>query len=260
MSSRRRPASLVDLPDPARRRGRIYEGVLQTVGATPLVRLSRLIAQEGLRADLALKLEFFGPTGSIKDRIARGMIERAERQGKIAPGRTTIIEPTSGDAGVALACAGAAKGYSVVIVMPDGASPERRKLLALFGAKVENTPAKQGIAGAIARAETLAARIKGGWLPRQFDNSANADTHAATTAEEIWADTDGRVDAIFAGVGTGGTLAGIARALKPRRPELRVIAVEPAESAVLSGDDPGPHQNPGHRGRIRPGTSRQLAD
>lgn len=228
------------MPNPAH--GRIYGSVLDTVGGTPLVRLPRLEAAEGLRAELCLKLEFFNPLGSVKDRIGLAMVEAAEREGTIAPGRTTLIEPTSGNTGIALAFVAAAKGYRLIVVMPDGASIERRKMLRLLGATLELTPARRGMAGAIARAEALVADTAGAWMPRQFDNPANPAIHAATTAEEIWADTGGVVDVVVGGIGTGGTLTGIARALKPRRPGLRVIGVEPIESAVLSaGDPPGRH-------------------
>jgi cysteine synthase A len=177
----------------------------------------------------------------VKDRIGLAMVEAAERGGLIAPGRSILVEPTSGNTGIALAFVAAAKGYKLVVVMPDGASTERRKMLRLMGATLELTPARRGMAGAIARAEAILAATPDAWMPRQFDNPANPAVHAATTAEEIWADTGGEVDAVVGGIGTGGTLTGIARALKPRRPGLRVVGVEPAESAVLSGDEPGPH-------------------
>ena len=222
-------------------RGRVYDSILEVVGGTPLVRLPRLRGAEGLGADLALKLEFFNPLGSVKDRIGLAMVEAAEREGLIAPGRSTLVEPTSGNTGIALAFVAAAKGYRLIVVMPDGASIERRKMIRLMGAEVELTPARRGMAGAIARAETILAATPGAWMPKQFDNPANPGVHAATTAEEIWADTDGAVDVVIGGLGTGGTLTGIARALKPRKPGLRVIGVEPAESSVLSGDEPGPH-------------------
>ncbi|WP_043359369.1 cysteine synthase A [Belnapia sp. F-4-1] len=222
-------------------RGRIYDSVLEIVGGTPLVRLPRLKAAEGLGADIALKLEFFNPLGSVKDRIGLAMVEAAEREGLIAPGRSTLVEPTSGNTGIALAFVAAAKGYRLIVVMPDGASIERRKMMRLMGAELELTPSRRGMAGAIARAEAILAATPGAWMPKQFDNPANPAIHAATTAEEIWADTDGAVDAVIGGLGTGGTLTGIARALKPRKPGLRIIGVEPAESAVLSGDEPGPH-------------------
>ncbi len=222
-------------------RGRVYDSILEVVGGTPLVRLPRLRAAEGLGADLALKLEFFNPLGSVKDRFGLAMVEAAEREGLISPGRSTLVEPTSGNTGIALAFVAAAKGYRLIVVMPDGASIERRKMIRLMGAEVELTPARRGMAGAIARAEAILAATPGAWMPKQFDNPANPGVHAATTAEEIWADTDGAVDVVIGGLGTGGTLTGIARALKPRKPSLRVIGVEPAESAVLSGDEPGPH-------------------
>ncbi|MBB5692687.1 cysteine synthase A [Muricoccus pecuniae] len=233
-------------------RGRLYGSVLETVGGTPLVRLPRLEASEGLAARLALKLEFFNPLASVKDRIGLAMVEEAERAGLIEPGRSTLVEPTSGNTGIALAFVAAAKGYRLVVVMPDGASEERRRMMALLGAELVLTPARRGMAGAIERAEAVVASTLGAWMPRQFDNPANPDIHARTTAEEIWADTGGEVDAVVGGVGTGGTLTGIARALKPRRPGLRVIAVEPAESAVLSGDEPGPHDIQGIGAGFRP--------
>lgn len=233
-------------------RGRLYGSVLETVGGTPLVRLPRLEASEGLAARLALKLEFFNPLASVKDRIGLAMVEEAERAGLIEPGRSTLVEPTSGNTGIALAFVAAAKGYRLVVVMPDGASEERRRMMALLGAELVLTPARRGMAGAIERAEAVVASTPGAWMPRQFDNPANPDIHARTTAEEIWADTGGEVDAVVGGVGTGGTLTGIARALKPRRPGLRVIAVEPAESAVLSGDEPGPHDIQGIGAGFRP--------
>ena len=215
--------------------------MLEIVGNTPLVRLPRLEAAETLAARLALKLEFKNPLGSVKDRIGLAMVETAEREGLIAPGRSTLVEPTSGNTGIALAFVAAAKGYKLVVVMPDGASAERQKMLRLMGAALELTPARRGMAGAIERAEAIVAATPGAWMPRQFDNPANPAVHAATTAEEIWADTGGEVDVVVGGIGTGGTLTGIARALKPRRPGLRIIGVEPAELAVLSGDQPGPH-------------------
>lgn len=220
----------------------MFASVLDLVGGTPLVRLPRLQAADGLVADIALKLEFFNPLGSVKDRIGLAMVEAAELAGEIAPGKTTIVEPTSGNTGIALAFVAAAKGYKLIVVMPEGASVERRKLLRLLGAQVELTPAKLGMPGAIARADALLAHTANAWIARQFDNQANPTAHQATTAEEIWVDTGGIVDIIVGGVGTGGTLTGIARGLKPRRPGLSIIGVEPQESAVLSGDSPGPHR------------------
>jgi len=227
---------------PVTPRGHMFESVLDLVGGTPLVKLPRLKAAEDLHADIAFKLEFFNPLGSVKDRIGLAMVEAAELAGEIAPGKTTIVEPTSGNTGIALAFVAAAKGYKLIVVMPEGASVERRKLLRLLGAQVESTPAKLGMPGAIARADAILSRTEGAWIARQFDNPANPAAHEATTAEEVWADTDGLVDFVVGGVGTGGTLTGIARGLKHRRPGLKIVGVEPQESAVLSGDSPGPHR------------------
>jgi len=188
-----------------------------------------------------LKLEFFNPLGSVKDRIGLAMVDAAEEAGLIAPDRSVLVEPTSGNTGIALAFVAAARGYRLIVCMPEGASVERRKMMRLMGTEVELTPAQAGMAGAIARAEAILAATPGAWMPRQFDNPANPAVHQATTAEEIWQDTAGLVDIVVGGAGTGGTLTGIARALKPRRPGLRVVAIEPTESAVLSGDEAGPH-------------------
>ena len=222
-------------------RGRIYDSVLDVIGATPLVRVPRLAAEDGLTADLALKLEFFNPLGSVKDRIGLAMIERAEAEGTIHPGRSVLVEPTSGNTGIALGFVAAAKGYRLVVTMPEGASIERRKMLRLMGAEVQLTPARQGMAGAIARAESILAATPGAWMPRQFDNPANPEAHEAATAEEIWTDTGGAVDIVVGGAGTGGTMTGIARGLKRKKPSVQCYVVEPTESAVLSGDEPGPH-------------------
>ena len=230
----------------------MYDSVLDTVGGTPLVRLPRIEAAESLTARLALKLEFFNPLGSIKDRIGLAMIDAAERAGIIQPGVSTLVEPTSGNTGIALAFVAAARGYRLVVVMPDGASIERRRMMRLMGAELELTASRDGMAGAIARAEVIVAETPGAWMPRQFDNPANPAIHAATTAEEIWADTAGGVDAVVAGIGTGGSLSGVARALKPRRPGLLIVGVEPAESAVLAGDEPGPHGIQGIGAGFRP--------
>ncbi|WP_423816006.1 cysteine synthase A [Roseomonas fluvialis] len=246
-SSPAEPAATLAAP-----RGRLFGSVLETIGGTPLVLLPRIAAAEGLAARIALKLEFFNPLGSVKDRIGLAMVEAAEREGLIAPGRSVLVEPTSGNTGIALAFVAAAKGYRLIVVMPDGASIERRRMMRLMGAELELTPSKRGMAGAIARAEAILASTPGAWMPRQFDNPANPDIHAATTAEEIWTDTGGEVDAIVGGIGTGGTLTGIARVLKPRRKGLRVIGVEPAESAVLSGDEPGPHDIQGIGAGFKP--------
>jgi cysteine synthase A len=224
-----------------RMHGRIYDSILDLVGGTPMVRVPRLSAAERLSADLVLKLEFANPLHSVKDRIGLAMIRDAEARGLLDPERSVIVEPTSGNTGIALAFVAAALGYRLVVTMPEGASLERRKMLRLLGAELVLTPAKQGMAGAIAQAETLVRQTPGAWMPKQFDNPANPAVHARTTAEEIWADTAGELDVVVGGAGTGGTLTGIARALKPRRPGLKVVVVEPAESAVLSGDEPGPH-------------------
>jgi cysteine synthase A len=215
--------------------------VLETIGATPLVRLPRIAAEDRHVADLVLKLEFFNPLGSVKDRIGLAMVDDAEAKGLIGRGRSVLVEPTSGNTGIALAMVAAARGYRLIVCMPEGASVERRKLMRLMGTEVQLTPAALGMAGAIKRAEAIVAATPDAWMPRQFDNPANPAIHAATTAEEIWADTGGKVDIVVGGAGTGGTLTGIARALLPRRPGLQVFVVEPTESAVLSGDEPGPH-------------------
>jgi len=233
-------------------RGRIFDSILETVGATPLVRLPRLSAKLGLVADLAVKLEFFNPLGSVKDRIGLAMVTTAEAEGMISPERSVLVEPTSGNTGIALAFVAAARGYRLIVTMPESASVERRRMLRLLGVELELTPARLGMRGAIARANEILATTPDAWMPRQFENPANAAIHAHTTAEEIWTDTAGLVDAIVAGVGTGGTITGIASTLKPRRPGLRVVAVEPAESAVLSGDEPGPHGIQGIGAGFRP--------
>ena len=222
-------------------RGRIYDSVLETIGGTPMVRIPRISTMDGLQADVVVKLEFFNPLGSVKDRIGLAMIVKAEADGLITPERSVLVEPTSGNTGIALAFVAAARGYRLIVTMPEGASIERRKMLRLMGVEVQLTPARAGMEGAIARAETIVAATPGAWMPRQFDNPANPAVHEASTAEEIWADSNGLVDIVVGGAGTGGTLTGIARRLKPRRPGLMVFAVEPSESAVLSGDEPGPH-------------------
>ncbi|MGC9316661.1 MAG: cysteine synthase A [Armatimonadota bacterium] len=218
---------------------RVFGDITETIGSTPLVRLAKL--DSGLPGRVVGKLEFFNPAGCVKERIGWEMIAAAEREGRIEPGRTTIIEPTSGNTGLGLAMVGAVRGYRVVLCMPESMSLERRKLLAAFGAELELTPAAGGMDSAIARAGELAEELDDAWVPMQFENPANPAAHERTTAEEIWADTEGTVDAVVAGIGTGGTITGIARALKPRREELRIIGVEPAESAVISGEEAGPH-------------------
>jgi cysteine synthase len=222
-------------------RGRIYDGITETIGATPLVRLSRLAAAHGVKADILGKCEFFNPLSSVKDRIGLAMIEAAEKAGKITPS-TVIVEPTSGNTGIALAFVCAAKGYRLILTMPESMSVERRKMLKLLGAEIELTPAAQGMRGAILKAEELRATLPDSFIPQQFQNLANPEIHRKTTAEEIWADTAGRIDYFVAGVGTGGTITGVGEVLKPRRRELRIVAVEPEDSAVLSGGPPGKHQ------------------
>ena len=222
-------------------RGRIFDSILDTVGATPLVRLPRLSEKYGVKADLIGKCEFFNPLGSVKDRIGLAMIEALEAEGRIGPD-TTIIEPTSGNTGIALAFVCAAKGYRLVLTMPETMSVERRKMLRLLGAELVLTEGAQGMRGAVAKAEELLDTLKPAIIPQQFANPANPAIHELTTAEEIWTDCEGQVDAIISGVGTGGTLTGVGRVLKGRKPSLRMIAVEPEDSPVLSGGQPGPHK------------------
>src|SRR5689334_22318301 len=221
-------------------RGRIYDSIVDTIGATPLVRLSRLAQAHNVKAELLGKLEFFNPLASVKDRIGFAMIEAAEKAGRLKPG-AVLIEPTSGNTGIALAFVCAARGYRLILTMPESMSVERRKMLAFLGAEIELTPREKGMKGAIARAEELLARHADAVMPGQFTSPANPAIHRRTTAEEIWRDTEGRVDAIVSGVGTGGTLTGCGQVLKPRKPSLRMIAVEPEASHVLSGGEPGPH-------------------
>ena len=221
-------------------RGRIYDSIAETIGNTPLVRIPKILAEEGITADIVLKLEFFNPISSVKDRIGVNMIVELEESGRLKPGGT-LIEPTSGNTGIGLAFVAAARGYKLILTMPESVSIERRKMLAYLGAQLELTPREKGMNGAIARANELMAANPGAVMPNQFGNPANPAIHAKTTAEEIWFDTNGEVDAVVSGVGTGGTLTGIAQALKPRRPGLKMIAVEPEASAVLSGGKPGPH-------------------
>ncbi|MBT3927126.1 MAG: cysteine synthase A [Rhodospirillaceae bacterium] len=223
-------------------RGRIFENIIETVGGTPLVRLNRLPAQEGCAAEILAKLEFFNPLGSVKDRIGFAMINAAEAAGKAVPGKTVLVEPTSGNTGIALAFVAAAKGYRLILTMPESMSVERRKILKLLGAELELTPPPKGMKGAIARAEEIVAENADALMLQQFANLANPEIHRQTTAEEIWADCDGKLDVLVAGVGTGGTVTGCAQVLKPRLPNLRVVAVEPEDSAILSGGEPGPHK------------------
>ncbi len=218
---------------------RIFADITETIGRTPLVHLRRLSPEGGAR--IVAKLESFNPLSSVKDRIGVSMITSAEHAGAITPGETTLIEPTSGNTGIALAFVAAAKGYRLVLTMPETMSVERRDLLRVLGAEVVLTPGEKGMPGAIVRAEQLVAETPGAFMPQQFQNPANPDIHRRTTAEEIWTDTDGEVDIVVAGVGTGGTITGVGQVLRPRRPGLRMVAVEPADSAVLSGGNPGPH-------------------
>src|SRR5690606_6270888 len=219
--------------------GRIFDSIIDTIGNTPLVRLKRLSA--GLKAEVVVKLESFNPICSVKDRIGVAMIDALERAGKIKPD-TLIVEPTSGNTGIALAFACAAKGYKLILVMPESMSIERRKMLALLGAELELTPAAKGMRGAIDRANEILRSNPNAVMPQQFDNPANPEIHRRTTAEEIWNDTAGRVDVVVSGVGTGGTLTGVGQVLKSRKSSVRIVAVEPEDSPVLSGGQPGPHK------------------
>jgi len=222
-------------------RGRIYGSITDTIGNTPLVRLNRLPKEYGVDAEILVKLEFFNPISSVKDRIGVNMIDAMEASGIIKPG-ATLIEPTSGNTGIALAFVAAARGYRLILVMPETMSIERRKMLAFLGAELELTPGPMGMKGAIARAEELLKAIPHSVMPQQFTNPANPEIHRRTTAEEIWNDTDGKLDAFVAGVGTGGTITGVGQVLKPRLPNLKIFAVEPEDSPVLSGGQPGPHK------------------
>ncbi|HVT24051.1 MAG TPA: cysteine synthase A [Rhizomicrobium sp.] len=235
-----------DLPKvPARHapgRGRIFDSITETIGDTPLVRLARMPKEAGVKADILLKLEFFNPISSVKDRIGVAMVEAMEQQGIISPGKSTLVEPTSGNTGIALAFVAAAKGYRLILVMPDSMSLERRKMLLLLGAELVLTEAAKGMKGAIAKAQEIIAATPGAVMPQQFENPANPDIHRRTTAEEIWNDTDGKVDVVISGVGTGGTISGVGEVLKARKPSVKMIALEPEDSPVLSGGAPGPHK------------------
>jgi cysteine synthase len=245
-----RPVAAPAAPESGRER--IFESICETIGNTPLVRVRRLVEEADCRAELLAKLESFNPLSSVKDRIARAMIEAAEREGRIGPD-SVLVEPTSGNTGIALAFVCAAKGYRLILTMPESMSIERRKMLQLLGAELILTPAERGMRGAIEQAEALVRDDPRALMLQQFDNPANPQAHARTTAEEIWRDTGGRVDAIIAGVGTGGTLTGCARALKPRQPGLRIIGVEPEDSPVLSGGRAGPHKIQGIGAGFVPG-------
>jgi len=223
-------------------RGRIYNSITETIGDTPLVRLARLPKEAGVKADILLKLEFFNPLSSVKDRIGVSMIEALEKQGKISPDKSTLVEPTSGNTGIALAFVAAAKGYKLILVMPETMSIERRKMLALLGAQVVLTEGPKGMKGAIAKAQEIVASTPGAVIPQQFENPANPDIHRRTTAEEIWNDTNGKVDVVISGVGTGGTITGVGQVLKAKKPSVKMIALEPEDSPVLSGGQSGPHK------------------
>ncbi|EPY01554.1 cysteine synthase A [Magnetospirillum fulvum] len=240
---------------PATFRGKIYDSIIDTIGATPLVRFKRLAAEAGVKADIVGKLEFFNPLASVKDRIGVALVEAAEASGALQPGGT-IIEPTSGNTGIALAFVAAAKGYKLILTMPESMSLERRKMLQLLGAEIVLTPASKGMTGAVRQAEELAAATPGAIIPQQFKNAANPAIHSRTTAEEIWADTNGKIDILVSGVGTGGTVTGVGRVLKARKPDVRIVAVEPEDSPVLSGGAPGPHKIQG----IGPGFVPDILD
>ncbi|MFY7978211.1 MAG: cysteine synthase A [Brevundimonas sp.] len=233
-------------------RGRIYDSIIDTLGDTPLIRLPNLTAELKPRGEVLAKLEFFNPMGSVKDRIGASMIEWLEAKGLLKPGGS-IVEPTSGNTGIALAFVAAAKGYPIVLVMPDSMSIERRKMLLILGARLELTPAEKGMRGAVARAQELLEEIPGSVMPQQFENEANPLIHRVSTAEEIWNDTAGTVDAVVSGVGTGGTITGVGQALKARKPSLRMVAVEPEASPVLSGGAPGAHKIQGIGAGFVPG-------
>jgi cysteine synthase len=222
-------------------RGRVFNSITEAIGDTPIVRLRRLPDQHGIKANIFAKLEFFNPAASVKDRIGVAMIDAMEAAGVIGP-QTVLVEPTSGNTGIALAYVAAARGYRLILVMPESMSIERRKMLLLLGAELHLTPAAQGMRGAIAKAEELLRQDKNAVMPQQFTHLANPEIHRRTTAEEIWNDTKGEIDVFVAGVGTGGTITGVGQVLKPRKPSLRVIAVEPEDSPILSGGQPGPHK------------------
>ncbi|MEP4034712.1 cysteine synthase A [Roseibium polysiphoniae] len=234
-------------------RGRIYSSITETIGDTPIVRLDRLAHAHGVKANLLGKLEFFNPIASVKDRIGVAMIEAMEQAGQITAGKSVLVEPTSGNTGIALAFVAAAKGYRLVLVMPETMSVERRKMFKILGAELELTDGAKGMKGAIARAQELVDEIPDAVMPQQFENPANPEIHRTTTAEEIWNDTDGAVDVFVSGIGTGGTITGVSQVLKARKPDLHVVAVEPTDSPILSGGNPGPHKIQGIGAGFVPG-------
>jgi cysteine synthase A len=233
-------------------RGKIYDSIIDTIGDTPLIRLPNLTRELKPKGEVLAKLEFFNPLASVKDRIGASMIEYLEAKGLLKPG-STIVEPTSGNTGIALAFVAASKGYKLILVMPESMSIERRKMLLILGARLELTPAEKGMRGAVARAQEILAENPGSVMPQQFENQANPLVHRVSTAEEIWNDTNGAVEAVVAGVGTGGTISGVGQVLKARKPSLRMIAVEPEGSPVLSGGQPGPHKIQGIGAGFVPG-------
>jgi cysteine synthase A len=242
-------------------RGKIYDSIVDTIGDTPLVRLPNLMRALKPQGEVVAKLEFFNPIASVKDRIGAAMIEALELKGVLKPGQSTIVEPTSGNTGIALAFVAASKGYPLILVMPESMSLERRKMLTILGARLELTPAEKGMRGAVARAQEILTEIPGSVMPQQFENAANPAIHRVSTAEEIWNDTQGQVDAVVSGVGTGGTITGIGQVLKPRKPSLKMVAVEPEGSAVLSGGPPGPHKIQGIGAGFVPGVlDRNIID
>jgi len=240
--SNRKEKKVEPAPDRAPGRGRVYKSITETIGDTPIVELGKIAREYGVKANLLAKLEFFNPIASVKDRIGVAMIDTLEAAGKITPGKSVLIEPTSGNTGIALAFVAASRGYRLILVMPETMSIERRKMLALLGAELVLTPGALGMKGAIARAQELLGEVPDAIIPQQFENPANPEIHRRTTAEEIWNDTAGAVDAVVSGIGTGGTITGVGQVLKPRKAGLKMIAVEPEESPVLSGGQPGPHK------------------